>query len=126
MDSPSTGDLRRCGALLTGGWACSFGSPNESFRPPASKQAADDKAVELLGIDFQCVLLRPLLPSALEQRPLAEPDFRVPGLWSPMTFGYQGKLRDIELTAQQRGIMDFRFLGNFDRHSWDRSMMTRG
>ena len=32
-DSPSTGDLRRCGALLTTGWALSFGSPNESVRP---------------------------------------------------------------------------------------------
>src|ERR1039458_923932 len=32
MDSPSTGDLRRCGALLTTGWACSFGSPNEWAR----------------------------------------------------------------------------------------------
>ena len=29
MDSPSTGDLRRCGALLTTGWACTSGSPND-------------------------------------------------------------------------------------------------
>jgi hypothetical protein len=30
MDPPSTGDLRRWGALLTTGWACSSGSPDES------------------------------------------------------------------------------------------------
>src|SRR5216683_8317161 len=30
MDPPSTGDLRRWGALLTTGWARSFGSPNGS------------------------------------------------------------------------------------------------
>ena len=33
VDPPSTGDLRRWGALLTNGWACSSGSPNESARP---------------------------------------------------------------------------------------------
>jgi RNA-directed DNA polymerase len=27
MGPPPIGDLRRCGALLTTGWACSFGSP---------------------------------------------------------------------------------------------------
>src|SRR5450755_704655 len=35
MDPPSTGDLRRWGALLTTGWPCSFGSPDESACPPA-------------------------------------------------------------------------------------------
>src|SRR6266478_6271313 len=33
MDPPSIGDLRRWGALLTKGWARSFGSPNELNQP---------------------------------------------------------------------------------------------
>ena len=35
VDPPSTGDLRRWGALLTTGWALSFGSPDESTVCPA-------------------------------------------------------------------------------------------
>jgi hypothetical protein len=35
-DSPSTGDLRRCGALLTTGWASSSGSPDDSAVPVTS------------------------------------------------------------------------------------------
>ena len=36
VDSSSTSDLRRFGALLTSGWGCPFGSPNGSSGPPAS------------------------------------------------------------------------------------------
>jgi hypothetical protein len=32
MDPPSTGDLRRWGALLTTGWASSFGSPSATLQ----------------------------------------------------------------------------------------------
>src|SRR5258708_5633115 len=36
MDPPSPGDLRRWGALLTTGWAFSFGSPNDFGCSPDS------------------------------------------------------------------------------------------
>jgi hypothetical protein len=42
MDPPSTGDLRRRGALLTTGWACSFGSPNNRQTQLARSASAHD------------------------------------------------------------------------------------
>jgi hypothetical protein len=36
MDPPSIGDLRRWGALLTGGWGDFFGSPTDFEKRPAS------------------------------------------------------------------------------------------
>src|ERR1700693_4220892 len=59
MDSPSTGDLRRCGALLTTGWTCSSGSPNESAKPTAQLTALHAelnrvRAIAFLSQDYRC------------------------------------------------------------------------
>ena len=42
MDPPSTGDLRRWGALLTTGWPDFFGSPNNFRKAPGSNSRVQD------------------------------------------------------------------------------------
>jgi hypothetical protein len=42
-------EIEPLGGLLTTGWACSSGSPNESYWPPASKQATNGRPVHATG-----------------------------------------------------------------------------